>query len=302
MAPLLEAAGREGLRIAISKGFHWAERLYGEPGLRPYLDVDGFVHPDEWSGVLDLLRRTGFRPDPGSSFVSAPRGDAPVWTHSPVFRKDGLAVEIHPNPLGLQIPSRAEKGFWDSLRQVRLAGTAAFVPGWPQELAYAALHAQQHSYTRLSWLVDLKEIAGLEGLDWAEAVGLAREEGIEASLAHGLHIVSRCWPGAVPERGTRLFPGGGWTSRASRFFWPVEAVASRRPAPEAPYYMPSILALLRRRRPGSAVRSLAGILWPPRDWVQRQLPGESRLVRARYSAGRLLRPWIYLVRRLIGNG
>jgi len=299
VGPLLRESGRAGLRVAVSKGFHWAERLYGEPGLRPYLDVDLFVHPSEWRAFLVVLRETGFRPegDPGSE--AGPGRGVPAWSFSPVYRKDGLAVEVHPNPLGLQIPARADRLFWDSLQPVSLAGGAAWVPGWPQELCYAALHAQQHSYARLSWLVDLAEMAGMEGLDWAEAGSIAAAEGLEDSLGHGLRLIARCWPGAVPDSGRRLIPSGGWARRACLFLWPPEAVASRRPSPSAPYYMPSLLALTRRGRPWPALRAAARILWPPRGWIRRQASGAGPGARAAYAAGRWLRPWIYLVQRLI---
>ncbi|MDD8026467.1 MAG: nucleotidyltransferase family protein [Acidobacteriota bacterium] len=301
MRPLLETAFFAGLKVGISKGFHWAERLYDEPGLRPYLDVDVFVRPAEWRSFLEILRRTGFRPDGTRDFDSVPGLRAPAWTFSPVFRKDGLAVEIHPNPFGLQSPSPADEDFWRSLRPVSLAGTTAYVPAWPQEFCYAAIHAQQHSYGRLSWLVDMAEMAGLSEWNWDTVAGLARRAGIEASLEHGLRIVSRCWPGAIPEPGRRLIPDGGWARRTARFFWPEEAAAARRPIPEAPYYMPTLLALTRRGRLGPKVRTLGRILCPPRDWIRSQMPGAGPLARTGYAVGRLARPWIYLVRRRIGG-
>jgi len=300
VGPLLREAGRAGLRIAVSKGFHWAERLYDEPGLRPYLDVDLFVHPSEWRAFLDLLGATGFRPEGPAGAGSGPGRPRREWACSPVFHKAGLAVEAHPNPLGLQIPAVNNRLFWDSLRPVRLAGEAAWVPSWPHELVYAALHAQQHSYARLSWLVDLAEMAGLPGLDWDEATSIVRGEGLLDALAHGLRLAERCWPGSIPAPARRLMAAeGGAVRRACLFFWPPEAIAVRRRLPAAPYYMPSLFALLRRGRPGPALRGAARILWPPRGWIRRQVSGAGRCRRTAYAAGRWLRPIVYLVRRLI---
>lgn len=299
VGPLLRESDRSGLRPAVSKGFHWAERLYGEPGLRPYLDVDLFVHPGEWEALVALLRDAGFRREGGPESVSGPGRGAPAWSLSPVFRKDGLAVELHANPLGLHMPARGEARFWRSLRSVRLAGEPAWVPGWPHEMVYAAVHAQQHSYARLSWLVDLAEMAALPDFDWGEAASIALEEGMEEALGHGLRLVLRCWEDAVPQGGRRLISSGGWARRASLFFWPPESVAARRPVSQAPYYMPSILALVRRGRVGPALRGAIRVLWPPRGWIRRQAPGAGPWARAVYAAGRWLRPWIYLVRRLL---
>ncbi len=272
MAPLLAAARAEGLPIAVCKGFHWAERLYPEPGLRPYLDIDLLVAPSSWKAALDWLRRSGFRPDvdPGRR---APSERVPAWTLSPVYRRDGLAVELHPNPLGLQVPSLTEAEFWPALREERIGGAAVLVPPWPHELVHAAIHAQQHSYSRLSWLVDLAEMALRPDLDWRAASRLAAAEGVAASVLHALRIVSRCWPESVPAGVERLFPAGRPALRASRFFWPIEAVAGRKPLAAAPYYMPSVFAVLRRGSPIGILRGLRPVFFPPRGWVAAQMPG-----------------------------
>jgi hypothetical protein len=301
VGPLLREADRQGLRPAVSKGFHWAERLYGEPGLRPYLDVDLFVHPREWNALLALLRDAGFHPEEEIEPAPGPGRGAPAWSLSPVFRKDGLALEIHANPLGLHAPARGEARFWSSLRPVRLAGEPAWVPGWPHEMIYASIHAQQHSYARLSWLVDLAEMAALPDFDWDEAASIASDEGMEEVLSHGLRLVARCWEGAVPGPGGRLISSGGWARKACLFLWPPEAVAARRPISPAPYYMPSILALARRGKVGPALRAGARVLCPPRGWIRRQASGAGPWARAAYAAGRWLRPWIYLAGRLFGD-
>jgi hypothetical protein len=300
VGPLLRAARAAGLRIGISKGFHWAERLYPQPGLRPYLDVDLLVRPAEWRAFLDLLDASGFRSEEGRGAAS-PGGKAPAWAFSPTFRKDGLAVEVHPNPFGLQIPSSTEEAFWGSLREEPFAGGTVFVPTWSREFCTAAVHAQQHSYRRLAWLVDLAEMAGRADLDWAEASGLARREGLAAVLAHGLRIASLCWPGCIPAGRERLFPASSLARRGTRFFWPEKAVASRRALPEAPYYMPSIFALAGRGSLPGMVRGLARIFFPPPGWIRRQMPAEGRLHRLFYAVRRLLRPWVFLVERRIAR-
>jgi hypothetical protein len=298
MAPLLNAARAGGLPIAVCKGFHWAERLYPEPGLRPYLDVDVLVAPAAWRDALDWLRRCGFRADvdPGRR---VPSERVPAWTLSPVFRRDGLAVELHPNPLGLQVPSLTEAEFWPALSEERIGRAAVLVPSWPHELVHAAIHAQQHSYSRLSWLVDLAEMAARPDLDWPAASRLAVAEGVGACVLHALRVVSRCWPGSIPAAAESLFPAGPWAERASRFFWPIEAVAARKPLAAAPYYLPSVFAVLRRGSPSGIVRGLRPILFPPRGWVAAQMPGRGPAAKVGYAVWRLLRPGVYLVSRLL---
>jgi hypothetical protein len=301
MAPLLLAARAEGLLVAACKGFHLAETLYPEPGLRPYLDIDLLVAPSSWRKALDWLQQSGFRADIGPG-GREPSGRVPAWTLSPVFRRDGLAVELHPNPLGLQIPSLTETGFWSALREERIGSAPVLVPPWSHELVHAAIHAQQHSYGRLSWLVDLAEMAARPDLDWPAASRLAGEEGLGASVLHSLRIVSRCWPGSIPAAAERLFRTGLLAERASRFFWPIEAAAARKQLAAAPYYMPSVFAALRRGSLLGIIRGLRPIFFPPRGWVAAQLPGRGPMARAGYAVHRLLRPWVYLAsRRLRGR-
>jgi len=108
---------------------------------------------------------------------------------------------------------------------------------------------------------------------------------------YGLHLANTLWPGAVPPGPlAELLPGP--VERAGlRILWPEAAMAARRAAPAWPYYMPSLFSLWERKSPGLAVRTLRGILFPPRAWLAANcgLPPSSPRLYGRYL-DRILRP------------
>jgi len=299
LGSLLRDAGDEGLSVVVVKGAFLAEYLYGGPGLRPYLDVDLLVRPGQWPELRSVLKRTGWdepaAPDHGGARPPVPGGAA--WLESPVFRKGGLSVEVHLNPLGLHMPLRDEGAFWNSLRRVLLAGAPALALDWPRALCTAAVHAQQHSYGRLVWLVDLAEMAKLPGLDKAAIVAAAEAEGIAGPLRHGLRMAARLRGNGAGRSWAFPFPAASLEDRALSFLWPAERVLSRRALTPAPYYTPSILAFLRRREPVAAWHGLRRILFPPRNWVDRNYPGRRGFRLLAHYIRRVAGPWIYLAKR-----
>lgn len=298
VGPILEAARKQALDVLVTKGLRLAETLYPEPGLRPFLDVDLMIRPDAWPAFRRLLESRGFRPRSEADAVTTAAYLRDPWVLSPVFRSGAVDVEVHMNPLGLHMPLRDESRFWEAAVSESWSGTRARVQSWEYEFCGLAVHAQQHSYERLSWLVDLAEIVSLRCLDWEAAAGIARREGIGQAVRCGLRRVESLWPGTVGPGLLRRFPLTPWESLGHRYFWPESAVWRRGPFSPAPYYTPSLFAMLRRRRPVLAARSLARILFPPRDWAaghsaRRGWPGRLSLYGRRIG-----RPPVALAKRL----
>jgi hypothetical protein len=106
----------------------------------------------------------------------------------------------------------------------------------------------------------------------------------------------------VPVEGLAAIRPGPVEAAALRLFWPETATATRAPAPDWPYYMPSLFSLWERRDPVLAARTLAGILFPPKAWLASATgvgAGSPRLY-GRYVE-RLFRPAVTAARRLLGT-
>jgi hypothetical protein len=301
LEPFLKTAETLGLRVAVTKGPRLAWTVYRDLGLRPFWDVDVFVHPSDWAALRPVLDRLGFTESedpPGPGNMPPRRLD---WTYSPYFRKDGLFLEVHFNCLGLHVPIRAEQDFWSSLRPLALAGSKTLMLADEYELCHLCLHAQQHSYRKLIWLTDIAEMASRPGFDWNRLLEICRKEGIQAPVAYGLRLADALWPGTVPRAARSRLETGLLAGAALRFLWPEAQQVRRRQSIAWPYYLPSFFALWERKSVVAAVRTVTGILFPPRGWMAaaRSLPESSPRVYLEY-ARRLWRPVKLAAERLLG--
>lgn len=300
---VLEPIRRSGLRAALTKGGRLALDVYPEAALRPFWDIDFVVHADDWPALRRVVGSLGFtEAGPGRPLgaASAAKAASLDWTYSPYFKKGSLVLEFHAHPLGLHFPGREEDGFWSSAGRLRVRATQALVLPAENELCHLCVHAQQHSYQRLIWLADIARLAGRPGLDWDWVCRIAAGERIKGPVAHGLELAAALWPGSVPREPRRRLEPGGIEAAALRLLWPVGATAGRREGPAWPYYMPSLFSLWERRDPALAARTLTGILFPPKSWLEAATgveAGSPRLY-GRY-AERLMRPAVTFVRRLL---
>ncbi len=301
LEPFLESVRRAGLRAALTKGARLALEIYPDIALRPFWDVDFFVHPSDWPALKRILGGLGYAEaaeSGGKSGASDPHLD---WTYSPYFRKGPLFLEFHFGPLGLHVRSREEDGFWSSAGRLSVRGTEAMILPAEHELCYLCIHAQQHSYRRLIWLVDIAELASYSGLDWDWISRIVRAEKVRGSVFHGLHLADTLWPGAVPPAPLSGLQPGSLERAGFRLLWSEAAIAARSAGPAWPYDMPSLFALWEGRSPALAARTLRGILFPPRAWLAATsgVPANSPRLYGRYFA-RLLRPVFTAAKRMIG--
>ncbi len=267
LAALLRECRSRGVRVAVTKGARLAEEIYGDAGLRPFLDVDLLVPPADWPRFRAALASTGFEPSPADADAVDPARGRLRWLYAPCYARGTLTVEAHLSPLGLYAPLAREEAFWASLRDATVGGGPALVLPAAHELAYLCLHALQHSFERLGWLADVAALSASGRVDWAALARLGRVEGISAPVRHVLRIVNAVWPGTVPAAAVAALPAGGAERAVLELFWPAAKVAARSPLPSYPYYAPTLFALWRRRNPWAAVRALGAILSPPRAWV-----------------------------------
>lgn len=300
LEPFLEAVRTKELRVALTKGGRLALTVYPDIALRSFWDVDFIVHPSDWPAVRAILAELGYTEASGDARLFDPEDSTLHWAYSPYFKKDGSFLEFHFTYLGLHFPRPSKEDVWTSIRRTPVGRTEALILSPEHEFCHLCLHAQQHSYQRLFWLTDIAELAAREGLDWDRVRMICREAKIGAPVFHALRLVNALWPGTLPDGLIAGFRPGLVPRAGLRFLWPEEAVAGRSMTCAWPYYMPSLFSLWERRDPGLAVRTLSGILFPPRAWMV-QSPGTAgrRLGVYGIYAGRLLRPLFMTVKRLV---
>jgi len=300
LEPFLEAVRRGGLRAALTKGSRLAPTVYGDIALRPFWDVDVVVHPQDWKALRAALERLGYEEASGDERLFNPGDPALHWAYAPYFEKDGTFLEFHFGFPGLHLPALPPEEIWPSVRRMPVGGSEALILSPEHELCHLCLHAQQHSYGKLIWLTDIAELCGLAGLDWGRVQAACHRAAMGAPVYHALRLVATLWPGTLPAGLVESFRPGPVTRAALRFLWPERAVAERTLPFEWPYSMPSVFSLWARRDVRLARRTLAAIMFPPRNWLAPS-SGASRTrlgIYAHYAA-RLTRPAWMTVKRLV---
>lgn len=186
-AEVVGAFGCEGIETLVLKGPVLATWLY--PGeVRPYVDCDLMVAPEDQARAVGALERLGFAEH--CAWMPTPLSLDPGGTA--FSRRDGGMVDLHCQLPGLE--GNAD-GFWGRLaaraeRQV-IAGVALRVPDRDVVLLHVVLHAAHHANVADSKpLEDLRRaLARVEESQWSRALELARAYRGVRAFAAGLRLL-----------------------------------------------------------------------------------------------------------------
>jgi hypothetical protein len=150
---LLEAFSEAGIPLLVLKGLSLVELIYGNLSLRPLIDLNCLVPPDERSAAKDLLYQMGYveviRPAFrgvyqrfNSQFLMVRAGDFKVY-----FLMQWDVVNwprIHNFDL---------ERFWADAQPARLAGCEALVPSPTNSVLYLGGQPDKHGFLNLPALV-----------------------------------------------------------------------------------------------------------------------------------------------------
>ena len=299
-AALLQALGVQRVPALLLRGTAVAERLYDDPGLRPYTDIDLLVPRAQLPEAKGVARDLGYHPPEGSL------PDGFYERHHLHLRyiapTTGVPLEIH---WALDHPFSLLRVDFDDLFASalidRLAGAPVLRPSDEDLLILLALHLAKHGTALrgaapvavlpraarrgiLLWMVDLHLLIAAHGrtMDWEaiarrldawEAVGAvgAVLSQVGAALGTGLPLGAERLAEAAPRAPilARAFAAlAGGEARAARGFRALSGAMSRSPA---------FFGLER-------AADLPSFLYPPRRWVERHAPSPGSPVLLRRAA------------------
>lgn len=186
---LLNHLASRAIGALVIKGPVLSMRCYGDPGLRPYGDLDLIVRERDVRLVTELMIGLGYQPRIPLAAIDAGRAPGEyVFRHA----QSGILVEFHtestfryhPRPVSV------EKLF-ARRASVRFDGHEAAALSPEDELVLISIHAAKHCWTRLLWIADVAAFAShVENLDWKRAFSIACEVGAERMLRVGLHLAA----------------------------------------------------------------------------------------------------------------
>ncbi len=216
LARLLKFLGEAGIPVIPLKGVALAQSLYGDPAARVCSDIDILVPPAKVAQAIDLIPASGYRSDFNDSFfLKVVRRHG---RHYDAVREDrGISFLLELHWKLVQHSSRdrdAVRDLWAGARPQSFFGVPAFslTPEW--ELLYLCIHATDHEWRSLKWLVDVHEIASSGRVDWQSVMRKAEEFEVDLAvrqtLAASSYLLGTRLPAyfssvSLPEE-VRLFP------------------------------------------------------------------------------------------------
>jgi hypothetical protein len=265
LAELLHLLAERGLPALPFKGPLLARNAYAEPTLRPCLDLDLMVHPDDVPHVLACLLEAGFRHQDGlgADGIMELRRYAGEYI---LFRPKSLPVEPHWHPAPWTMAFNIDiDALWRRARPATFLGALCYLPTQEDHLFLLALHGAKEQWHKLKWVLDVAALlASHPRLDLAALRAAAAPQGCGRMLDLALLLTHRLFaiPAAVPSTDRDV------ARLADRV---VERLDRTAEAPPGPYVVSSFHWRLRERqrdRLSYAVRTL----FTPRVAHYRRLP------------------------------
>ena len=295
LAELLALFAERGLPVMPIKGPLVAQSCYPDATLRPCLDLDLMVHPDDVRHIVGVLIEAGFTHQAGlgpEEIVALRRYAGELI----LFRPNSLPVEPHwspaPRTMAFDIDIEA---IWQRAIPGEFRGAPCYLPAPEDHLFLLALHGAKEQWHQLKWLLDIAAFLTrhprlqLENLrSTAAAQGCRRVVDLALTLSQQVFAIPTGVPAADAET-KRL--ATGVVGRLERGAEP----------PPGPYRITQFHLRL-RERPRDRARYVMRTAFTPRVPHYRRLPLPHGLrwlhVPLKLPWDNLLTPAVHVGRRL----
>lgn len=202
LSALLTVLSGRGLQVIVLKGMALVERIYGNPALRPMLDVDLLVRRENVGPALDALASVGYRSSkpemtPGVTLayeneLSLSKPERPDWR-----------LELHWGLFDSPFHQRriAEESLWDTAELAIFEGAPAHVLSPELMLLHLCGHLVLHHAGRgMLWKADVAEVVYREQkrLDWNIVLARAAALHLVMPLQAVLPATAGDWGAPVP--------------------------------------------------------------------------------------------------------
>ncbi|MGC8782598.1 MAG: nucleotidyltransferase domain-containing protein, partial [Anaerolineae bacterium] len=194
---VLERLRRADVPVLVLKGAAIAERLYGDPALRPMCDLDLLVHEGDVGRALAALVAGGY----AATRVGERPGITIAYENEIALARPGLigiTVELHWRLFDSPFHQRhvPTDWFWETATPLHVAGGAARGLGATALFLYLAGHLMLHHRGQgLRWWLDLAELIHREGkqLDWPALLAHAEAFALILPLQATLATLVEAW-------------------------------------------------------------------------------------------------------------
>ena len=229
LAQVNAAFTREGIRMLSMKGPLLSMELYGDPGMRTSKDLDLMVSPEDLSRAGEVLKGLGYELEQNPCATTPLRHKyynlIENEKHEVYFRGE-ICIELH-----WQHDYQTEQSFddlWERREERPFMGVKTAVMGADDRYPALFIHAAEHGFMRLRWLLDLYELQKKPGFSWERLFGLMEQQGVGAVLLESMLLMYRLrLPNLKDVDGDRFSLTGGEGGVVLRVDAQLEKAAQR---------------------------------------------------------------------------
>lgn len=254
--------GEAGIPFLVIKGFAVAQEYYEDVSMRPMIDIDILIRPEDSSTVRQLLRKAG-----GVQF-NVPQTEffASLASHDPAILIDGVLIEPHT----VLIKGSKNLGLEQAgVQYFPVAGKIFAKPFLPEHLLFLMNHVYKHlpkERFKLLWLRDtasmMRQLFNAGQSDEDGFFGLAEEYGCLGPVMEIAGLLSALLPDLLVRPISRPLPlPSEQAAHALQVIAEYGIIGRNDPAPKIRYF--SKLNGVRAK-----VLFLAGILFPSPSYMR----------------------------------
>ena len=192
LAAINAAFSDAGIRMISMKGPMLAMELYGDPSLRTSRDLDLMVAQEDLDRAGEILTGMGYELE-FHNYSSTPLRlkfycMVDQEKHR-VYNKGDICIELHWKSDYQREQSFAE--LWERREERQLMGRPVALMGADDRYPALIIHAAEHGFMRLRWLLDLYELQKKPGFSWERVFGLMEAQGLGCLLLETLLVMHR---------------------------------------------------------------------------------------------------------------
>jgi hypothetical protein len=204
---LKEILDPEGIPFILLKGASAMLRLYPQPGLRTFVDLDILIPSNIVFRFKQTMTKAGYKP---LSARNSPEDEElqKFDSHLDPICKDGsLMIESHLNILGAKGHRLAAlPEIWEEKEETNSDGIRVSHLNKEQFIVHTLLHSSRHltdeGFTEIKWLVDLLYSIKAWKIDWSKVRDVARKWGVEKEILPVMATLNQYWQADILLPGT----------------------------------------------------------------------------------------------------
>ena len=200
---LKEILDPKGIPFILLKGASAMLRLYPQPGLRTFVDLDILIPADVTPRFKQAMMTAGYKP---LSARNSPEDEElqKFDSHLDPICKDGsLMIESHLSILGVggdHLDALSE--IWEEKEETNSDGIRVSHLNKEQFIVHTLLHAARHlsdeGFVEIKWFIDLLYGIRTWEINWSEVRDIAQRWGVEKDILPVMATLNQYWKAGIP--------------------------------------------------------------------------------------------------------